>query len=160
MPQPWCMAQIVSFHGISNFDVFNVSNEIFSERRDAPRSHSIFAISPREELSSRPSVSHNTFHTCETLLSRQLKVAPGMWLVRHVESVVTSGTIIIIIQTYMLLVWFGVRRRWANFLFSKNAPVVSQPMLIVSRMVCILTQRITQHFSYFLVKHYCPDIWR
>ena len=35
----------------------------------------------------------------------------------------------------MFLVWFGVRRRWGIPLFSKNAPVVSQPMLSVSRMV-------------------------
>ena len=35
---------------------------------------------------------------------------------------------------WLFLVWFGVRRHWGNFLFSKNAPVVSHPLLTVSRI--------------------------
>ena len=36
---------------------------------------------------------------------------------------------------WLFLEWFGVRHHWNNFLFSKNAPVVSHPLLTVSRMV-------------------------
>ena len=33
---------------------------------------------------------------------------------------------------WLFLVWFGVSRHWGNFLFSRNALVVSHPLLTVS----------------------------
>ena len=74
---------------------------------------------------------HSAYFLVQAILFWYLKVPSGISLVLHVHSVI----IIIIMQTHMFLVWFGVRRRWGIPLFAKNAPVVSQPMLSVSRMV-------------------------